>query len=41
MTDIEGNKQLAKELPFAMNRSDTQWFLDNYAKGETGAIIDI
>jgi len=31
MTDIEDNKRLAKELVDAMNRSDTQWFLDNYA----------
>ena len=31
MADIEDNKQLAKELVAAMNRADTQWFLDNYA----------
>ncbi|MEJ2532733.1 MAG: nuclear transport factor 2 family protein [Halioglobus sp.] len=31
MTDIERNKQLVKELVDAMNRSDTQRFLDNYA----------
>ena len=31
MTDIEDNKRLAKELVDAMNRADTQWFLDNYA----------
>ena len=31
MTDIETNKQLARELVDAMNRADTQWFLDNYA----------
>ena len=31
LIDIEDNKQLAKELVDAMNRSDTQWFLDNYA----------
>ena len=31
MNDIEGNKQLARELVGAMNRADTQWFLDNYA----------
>jgi ketosteroid isomerase-like protein len=31
MHDIENNKQLARKLVDAMNRSDTQWFLDNYA----------
>ena len=31
MTDIEANKRLARELVDAMNRADTQWFLDNYA----------
>jgi uncharacterized protein len=31
MADIEDNKRLAKELVAAMNRADTQWFLDNYA----------
>jgi uncharacterized protein len=31
MGDIESNKHLAKELVAAMNRADTQWFLDNYA----------
>ncbi|MCB1687612.1 MAG: nuclear transport factor 2 family protein [Halioglobus sp.] len=31
MHDIESNKQLARKLVDAMNRSDTQWFLDNYA----------
>ena len=31
MTEVEGNKQLATALVGAMNRSDTQWFLDNYA----------
>lgn len=31
MHDIESNKQLARKLVEAMNRSDTQWFLDNYA----------
>lgn len=31
MADIEDNKQLAKELVAAMNRADTQWFLNNYA----------
>ena len=31
MANIEDNKQLARKLVDAMNRSDTQWFLDNYA----------
>jgi ketosteroid isomerase-like protein len=31
MTEVENNKKLATELVDAMNRSDTQWFLDNYA----------
>jgi len=31
MSDIEGKKRLAKTLVDAMNRSNTQWFLDNYA----------
>lgn len=31
MHDIESNKQLARKLVDAMNRSDTQWFMDNYA----------
>lgn len=31
MSNIESNKKLARELVAAMNRADTQWFLDNYA----------
>mgnify|MGYP001818248848 CR=1 FL=1 len=31
VTDIERNKRIARELVEAMNRADTQWFLDNYA----------
>ena len=31
MNDIQSNKQLARTLVDAMNRSDTQWFMDNYA----------
>lgn len=31
MTSIEENKKLARELVEAMNRADTQWFLENYA----------
>ncbi|MEH6569132.1 MAG: nuclear transport factor 2 family protein [Halioglobus sp.] len=31
MSNIEGNKTLARELVAAMNRADTQWFLDHYA----------
>jgi ketosteroid isomerase-like protein len=31
MDIAERNKQLARELVGAMNRADTQWFLDNYA----------
>jgi hypothetical protein len=31
MTSIEQNKKHARELVDAMNRADTQWFLDNYA----------
>ena len=31
MTDIDNNKRLARELVEALNRADTQWFLDNYA----------
>jgi ketosteroid isomerase-like protein len=31
MSEVDNNKQLARELVEAMNRADTQWFLDNYA----------
>ena len=31
MNQVEDNKRLAAELVEAMNRGDTQWFLDNYA----------
>ena len=31
MSEVDNNKQLARELVEAMNRVDTQWFLDNYA----------
>ena len=31
MTEVENNKKLARELVDAMNRADTQWFLDNYS----------
>ena len=31
LAEIENNKRLARELVDAMNRADTQWFLDNYA----------
>lgn len=31
MSDLDTIKNLAKELVEAMNRSDTQWFMDNYA----------
>ncbi len=31
MNEVENNKKLAMELVAAMNRADTQWFLDNYA----------
>jgi ketosteroid isomerase-like protein len=31
MSEVERNKELARELVGAMNRADTQWFLDNYA----------
>jgi ketosteroid isomerase-like protein len=31
MSEVDNNKQLARELVEAMNRADTQRFLDNYA----------
>ena len=31
MSEVQKNKQLARELIGAINRADTQWFLDNYA----------
>jgi ketosteroid isomerase-like protein len=31
LNELESNKKLATELVDAMNRADTQWFLDNYA----------
>ena len=31
MSEVENNKLLARELVDAINRGDTQWFMDNYA----------
>jgi ketosteroid isomerase-like protein len=32
MSEVENNKLLARELVEAINRGDTQWFMDNYAE---------
>jgi hypothetical protein len=31
MSEVNNNKKLSRELVEAMNRTDTQWFLDIYA----------